>query len=187
MFDKGDCSVTASDPREVWGPSLEDSSLWGAEGANDLIQAGWELDQRPLEISSGCCGPVEERGWREEQLEVKGSGVGRMPKLCFALKEGWRQNFLSFALLQQWRYIPVCGVSCSIGKSEMLLPDKPFYECWKPVQREQRRLLFFSQWVEPRERRGAPAGCRLESLLEKNSKAQKKIKIRGCSLNKMGW
>lgn len=120
--------------------------------------------------------------WKKEfrgQNFLRGQGcsrVGRMPKLCLAL--GWRQNFLSFALLQQWRYkwyIPLCGGSCSIEKSEMLPPDKAFYECWKPVQREQRRLLF-SQWVEPRERRGAPSWLQTRKPPRKKNLKLKKRK-----------
>lgn len=186
MCDKGDCSVTASDPRELWRTFLEDSSLWTTEGCQWPDPSWLRAGQRPLENSSGCCGPaVEERGWSAEPVERSRAAENAWALSCF--ERGLEAEFFQFCSPSQWRYIPVCGVSCSIEKSEMLLPDKPFCTCWKPVQREQRRLLFFSQWVKPRERREAPAGCRLESLLEKESKAQKNKKITGCSLNKMAW
>lgn len=135
MFDKGDCSVTAweDDPVVPQGPMIPVKcavSILGGQFTLDCrrcrwpdpswLRAGPETTGNPFRLLWSC---GRKRLEGKTSWEVKGSRVGRMPELCLALKEGWRQNFLSFALLQQWRYISVCGVSCSIEKSEMLLPS----------------------------------------------------------------
>lgn len=99
----------------------------------------------------------------------------------WALKEGMSEYFLSFRSPSAVCLSTVGTVYCSMEKYELLLPDKPSYRCWKPVQREQRRLLF-SEWVEPGERGEAPSGWSWESLLGKNVKLKKNNNTI-CSLN----
>lgn len=76
-------------------------------------------------------------------------GWGECPSSVFylGLKEGWKRAFSKFwfSFSSEDTCISVYGVCCSMEEYEMLLPDKPSYKCWKPVQREQRRLLFSSQ------------------------------------------
>lgn len=164
-----------------------DSPLQTGEGAGELMEVGlaWsrELYQRAPDNPSGNCDPVAGGIWSSKtSWEVKDVGVewGQCPSslCCLVLKEDWGEHFLSFSsslAVKITAYQRTVGTAyCSMEKYEMLLPDKPSYKCWKPVQREQRRLLFSSQWVEPRERREAPSGWSLESLLGKKCKAPKK-------------
>lgn len=91
-----------------------------------------------------------------------GWGQGECPSsvFCLGLEERWKRVFSRFGSPSTVKVFAtsVYSVYCCMEEHEMLLPDKPSYKCWKPVQREQRQLLVSSEGVEPRERREAPSG-----------------------------